>query len=443
MILIIIKLINKLKNVIILKNFRIKMKKSLILLFCMNMFSGIGYSIVAPLFPILENDFSISEALLGWIISTFAISNCIITPFIPRLCKRFSRISLLYFATFFEATCTLLYSFLEKIPSLPLFLIIVFSLRIIHGICSGFIGTLVYSISCSLASEEEIKSVLGYIEIGLSLGSSSGPLFVSIFYKIGGYKLPFIILGLFLYISVYLTKILEREKLDNDEIDEDPAFFKYLNNRDIILLSGAIILGMIAFTFFFPSLTNHLTQKYNLDVSLSSLCFSVPVVSYFIMINLTNIISKKIGNFNSMSAGIFANTIAIYLIYPLPPFPNNLVFIIIGLSLIGAGGPLIFILSLLELSKSLKNICGYYDQSTINDIASAINNLFISVGDLLGPIIGGFFSSHFSFQVSCTVIFAIFFIYFILFISLYNKDSKIEVDNSLSNNKSLQEELFK
>ena len=200
---------------------------------------------------------------------------------------------------------------------------------------------------------------------------------------------------------------------------------------------------MIAFTFFFPSLTNHLTQKYNLDVSLSSLCFSVPVVSYFIMINLTNIISKKIGNFNSMSAGIFANTIAIYLIYPLPPFPNNLVFIIIGLSLIGAGGPLIFILSLLELSKSLKNICGDYDQSTINDIASAINNLFISVGDLLGPIIGGFFSSHFSFQVSCTVIFAIFFIYFILFISLYNKDSKIEVDNSLSNNKSLQEELFK
>ena len=218
------------------------MKKSLILLFCINMFSGMGYSLVAPLFPILENDFSISEALLGWIISTYAISNCIITPFIPRLCKRFSRISLLYFSTFFEATCTLLYSFLERIPSLPLFLIIVFSLRIIHGICSGLIGTVIYSIACSLASEEEIKSVLGYIEIGLSLGSSAGPLFVSIFYKIGGYKLPFIILGLFLYISVYLTKILEREKFDNDEMKEEPSFFKFLNNRDIILLSGSLVL---------------------------------------------------------------------------------------------------------------------------------------------------------------------------------------------------------
>ena len=158
------------------------MNKSLILLFFMNMFSGIGYSIVAPLFPSLEKYFSIREALLGWIISTYAISNTCITPFIPLLCKHFSRLKLLYFATFFEATCTLLYAFLESISSLYLFLFIVFFLRIIHGICSAFIATLVYSIACTLASEEEIKSDIGYIEIGLSLGLSCGPLFASLFY---------------------------------------------------------------------------------------------------------------------------------------------------------------------------------------------------------------------------------------------------------------------
>ena len=237
------------------------------------MFSAMGYSIVAPLFPVLGKDFSISEALLGWIISTYAITNCITTPFIPKLCKRFSRIKLLYFATFFEATCTLLYSFLEKIPSLTLFLIIVFSLRIIHGIFASFIITLVYSLTCSLSDEEEVKSNLGYIEVGMSLGSSAGPLFVSIFYKIGGYKLPFLILGLFLYISVYLTKILEAEKLDKNEIEEDPSVFKFLNNLDIILLSGALVLSMVAFTFYFPCLTNHLYEKYNLGVSSSSLLF--------------------------------------------------------------------------------------------------------------------------------------------------------------------------
>ena len=56
------------------------MKKPLILLFFMNMLSGMGYSIVAPLFPTLEKYFSISEAIIGWIISTYSISNTIITP---------------------------------------------------------------------------------------------------------------------------------------------------------------------------------------------------------------------------------------------------------------------------------------------------------------------------------------------------------------------------
>ena len=382
------------------------------------MFSAMGYSIVAPLFPVLGKDFSISEALLGWIISTYAITNCITTPFIPKLCKRFSRIKLLYFATFFEATCTLLYSFLEKIPSLTLFLIIVFSLRIIHGIFASFIITLVYSLTCSLSDEEEVKSNLGYIEVGMSLGSSAGPLFVSIFYKIGGYKLPFLILGLFLYISVYLTKILENEKFDKNEIEEDPSIFKFLNNLDVILISGALVLSVVSFTFYFPCLTNHLYEKYNLGVSSSSLFFSVPILSYLIIVNFINIISKKLGNFHSLSAGILVNVIGVYLIYPLPPFGNNIVFIIIGLALIGAGS-LIFVFSLLELSKIIKTLSGDYDQNTVNDIASAVNNLFTAIGDLLGPIIGGSLSSHFSFKISCIFIFTIFSIFYILFIVFY------------------------
>ena len=375
------------------------------------------------------------------IISTYAITNCITTPFIPKLCKRFSRIKLLYFATFFEATCTLLYSFLEKIPSLTLFLIIVFTLRIIHGIFASFIITLVYSLTCSLSDEEEVKSNLGYIEVGMSLGSSAGPLFVSIFYKIGGYKLPFLILGLFLYISVYLTKILENEEFYKNEIEEDPSVFKFLNNLDI-LISGALVLSMVAFTFYFPFLTNHLYEKYNLGVSSSSLFFSVPLLSYLIIVNFINIISKKLGNFHSLSAGILVNVIGVYLIYPLPPFGNNIVFIIIGLALIGAGS-LIFVFSLLELSKIIKTLSGDYDQNTVNDIASAVNNLFTAIGDLLGPIIGGSLSSHFSFKISCIFIFTIFSIFYILFIIFYTKDDIIASYKLSNNNIILQEELSK
>ena len=208
---------------------------------------------------------------------------------------------------------------------------------------------------------------------------------------------------------------------------------------------------MMGFTFFFPCLTNHLTKEYDLSISTSSLFFSVPIFNYFIMINLVNIISEKVGNFNSMMLGMIFNTMAVYLIYPLSPFPKNIISIIFGLSLIGAGGPLILILSLIELSKTVKKISTDYDQNTINDIASAMNNFFASNGDLLGPIVGGFLSSNFGFKVCCIILFSIFLIFSLIFFHYYDKNNnddnkeieKNYIENLNGNNQALKEDLFK
>ena len=72
-----------------------------------------------------------------------------------------------------------------------------------------------------------------------------------------------------------------------------------------------------------------------------------------------------------------------------------------------------------------------------------MNNLFISIGDLLGPIVGGFLSSHFGFKFCCLTIFIIFVLIYILFLCYYNKgnnDNNIEMINLM---KSLNDELYK
>ena len=65
-----------------------------------NMFSGMGYSLVSPLFPSLGEKDHLSEELLGWIISAYSIAGTILTPFIPHLIKKFSRIKLLCISAF-------------------------------------------------------------------------------------------------------------------------------------------------------------------------------------------------------------------------------------------------------------------------------------------------------------------------------------------------------
>ena len=62
-----------------------------------------GYSLVSPLFPSLGEKDHLSEELLGWIISAYSIAGTILTPFIPQLIKKFSRIKLLCISAFLEA----------------------------------------------------------------------------------------------------------------------------------------------------------------------------------------------------------------------------------------------------------------------------------------------------------------------------------------------------
>ena len=300
------------------------------ILFLINTFCGMGYSIVAPLFPLLTKNNGINEELLGWIISIYSITSTISTPFIPLICKKISRIKLLYLATFCQATCTLLYGFSNYFSSFYLLIIIIFILRILHGISAGIISTLIYSLTCSLSNEEELQISLGNLELGWSLGISSGPLCASIFYKIGGFSLPFIILGFILYISVYLTKLINFDEKKNDiEIKNDISFIKFIFYSKILIIILTMALGMISCTYYYPSFTNHLINKYNISVSISSLFFVISVIFYAIGIQFLDYLTKIIGAYSIITLGFFFVSISCFFTYTNFPLPVKIFIIAI------------------------------------------------------------------------------------------------------------------
>ena len=416
--------------------------KITIILFFMNTFSGMGYSILAPLFPSLGTKEGLTESLIGWIISIFALSNTLITPFTPFLCKKFGRIKLLYFATFCEASCTLLYGFLVLLKSFYLLIILMFIIRIIHGCCCGIIGTLVYSLTISLSNKDETKKALGNLEIGWCIGSTCGPVFASIFYKLGGYPLPFIVLGLFMYISVYLAIIVGHEKTESDDdIEDEPEIIKFLKYWDIDAIIGGLIFGIIGQTFYFPCLTNHLSKNFHFSVSISSLFFVIQAIAYFLVVQYLDKITKIFGLYGTSCLGLALTALGALMIYPFPPFPKSPIIIIIGCCLIGGGDVPIFIPGIILLSKNIKRFEPNLDILTANDISSAINNLAFAIGDFIGPIIGGFLSTHFTFKYCCLIVslmisayciifFINFYKYIILHIHKY-EDSKWEIENNI------------
>jgi Na+/melibiose symporter-like transporter len=220
---------------------------------------------------------------------------------------------------------------------------------------------LVYSLTISLSNEDETQVSLGNLEVGWCLGTSSGPLFASFFYKIGGYSMPFIVLGLFLFISVFLAKRIDSDKLKADEdnnnnMENTISFANFLLFPIIFLMLIAFILAMSVVTFYYPCLTNHLTNNFNLSVSSASLFFIVPVISYVFILQILDYLSAKFGLYFIFGCGLFVTTISPLFVYPCPPIPKSIISIIIGFLLIGAGTAPVFIPGLVALGKNIRKI---------------------------------------------------------------------------------------
>lgn len=372
------------------------MNKKIILLFILNTFISMGYSIIAPLFPVLGKKISLSENLLGWIISIYSLANFIITPFTPQLIFKFGRKNLFYLTNIIEASATIIYGLLIYVNNYYFFIFITFIIRLIHGMGGGIVSTLLYSIGVSLSSPDEIVTTLGYLEIAWSLGVSIGPVLASALYHFGGFSLPFYTIGALFFIGIYYIQILN---ISDENSDESPNFFKFFNLEMFTNFIPTVVF-QIAQTYYFPSLTYHLTDKWNLSIETSSLFFMIGMAAYLVILQ---ILKKILGNFGLLLTIFLGQIVIIFgapFVYPLNFLPQSLISIIFGLALLGSSGAFTCVAVIIQYGKIAKSIDHSLDDSTSNDIASAVFNLGINFGDFLGPVYGGFVSTNFGFKYS-------------------------------------------
>jgi len=411
------------------------MRIAIIFLFT-NLFCGMSYSSFPPLFPTIKSNNEISQFLIGLIISIFALSYTFTIVLISYFKKKFPPLMLFNISIISEAICTLLYGFFGSLNLPSIMLIII--LRIIHGCCCSINRTLVTSLTISISKKENSEVSLEYLEVGWYMGTLVGPLISSVFYKLGGYSLPFIVLGLLIYTSKCLTFQLEQEEIEIEEnIENNPNNLKYLVYSDNKIILGSLLLGVIAQTFYHPSLTIHLKQVFNFPVNISCLFFIISSAAYLISIQFINMMRKQIGLYSISFLGLSLLSLGIVMIYPFSPIPLSILFIIMGLSFIGIGNSFIFMLCQILLSNNIKKIYSNVDIFTLNEIISSINNLTFGMGSFLGPSIGGLLTAYFRFKYCCIILSIIICIFCIIFFFnfdkfIQNKDnSLIDVENSI------------
>ena len=395
-----------------------------------NMLTAIPYALISPLLPTLGKEKDLSEGILGVIISLFPLAVSVFSTIVPILCKKYSRIKLLSLASFFISIVTILYGTLIYIPNRNLLIILVFILRIIHGICGAIISTLIYSLTISFAEKGKTQTSLGRLEIAFSLGSSAGLLISSVFYKIGGYPLPFFVAGFSSFFAFYLALQINDKNMkkdDEEKKDDDYNYLKYLKNPEIYSILIGFIVVMINITYFTPCLTNHLNNNYSISVSTASLIFMTPMIPYMIVMQFLDALTGKFGNYLVFIIGVITLGVSSLMIYPVPPLPQSVIVIILGFLICGCGGVPVFIPGLVMLAKNIKKSDKSIDEMSANDIATVLNTLCTEIGDFLGPLLGGYLSEKIGFKLCCLIISIIVLTYSAIFILFFHGKIKNEI----------------
>ena len=148
--------------------------------------------------------------------------------------------------------------------------------------------------------------------------------------------------------------LLSSEKTEsNNESEECASFTMFLKHEEILIILGAFIFGMISETFFYPSLTTHLEQNYGLPVKIGSLFFSILSFVYIIALQFLDVTTQKFGLYGTSFIGLIMAALGVYMIFPYYPFPQKIISVIMGLTLIGGGGSPLFIPGLISISNQI------------------------------------------------------------------------------------------
>ena len=419
--------------------------ENIYLLATINLFSGIGNSLASPFFPFLNTKFKLTDAVLGWIISTYSLSSTLFNSFVPFLIKKYSHIKLLLFAAFFEALCTILYGFMIYFPSYKIFLFFIFLLRIIHGCCSSIIGVVVYSLAVSLSEKEKTKINLTNMEIGWSLGKILGPIIGAICFKFGGYILPFLFLGFLLFFSLFLAKKIKLEFKNNEEINidkkSDDEIMNFIHSAETWIILFGFVIGIVVDCYFYPCLTYHLTNNYGLNISIASLFFTVPIIVYIVTVGILNHNKKQLGVYITYTIGLIFTTLGPLFVYPITILPKKILFVLFGLFLIGAGQAPIFVQGFVLLTNIIRIISKNKDEIFLNDISSTLNNITIDIGGFIGPIIGGFLTTKYNFNICSFIMFIVSGIYLIIFLAYFLQNIKLEFDDIIGKKEQVKNDI--
>lgn len=377
-------------------------------LFCLclvNFTSYISYSVIAPFYPQEAAYKGMREAVSGFVFSVYALTMMLFAPIFGKLVPILGARLIFFTGILCAGGANILFGLLDMAEDTLIFTAMSFLVRILEAVGAAGFSTASYSIVLHIYPEH-ISTVFGIIETSVGVGMSIGPAIGGALYSVGGFGLPFYILGSCVLLTFPVCWFIMKDIQVQAKETRTESYFTLLRIPQVIIVSIILVVGSQSQGFVEPTLEPHMRQEFDVDTSIVGSFFLVMSAIFSLCSPLVGFICMKTEQrIPIMIIGLIIMAAAQLLMGPAPflGIPSNLWGTLATVAVLGASFAFAYVPTMESMiraaaSGGMKEDIGTYA------LVSGWWNAMYSLGEVIGPSTGGVLLDLIGFPWASTVV---------------------------------------
>ncbi|XP_018015495.2 MFS-type transporter SLC18B1-like [Hyalella azteca] len=361
-----------------------------LIVFCIAQFcNGVCFSIQAPFYPHEAEKKGATATQYSFVFAVFQLVVFTVCPIYGQFLERIGVNFMKNAGIFTVSVSCILFGFLNRMSGPTVFLTFSFIIRIMEALGGAAFSTTAYSITAQ-EFPLNVASAFATLETFFALGLIAGPTVGGALYELGGFTLPFVVLGSVLMVAAAIVWYFLPVEGSLTRPTSRYSVFSLMKKPKIFLYAFTTMSGSISIGFLFSTLEPHI-RPWNLTPLEISLIFVIDGFSYSVSAQLWGrLCDKCLPERAATTIGALTAAVAFLLLGPSPilPIKNSLPLCICALVVHGFGFGAELVASFSGTHKEALE-AGLPDDLTTYGLVSGLWSSSFALGGFIGPSIAG------------------------------------------------------
>jgi MFS family permease len=377
-------------------------------------------ALMAPFYPGVAGYKGVSQTWVSVIFAAYGMVAFLTSPIFGKMVGSYGLRQIMFSGALATSLGAIAFGFVYYTDYPKTFIGLSFALRILQGLGFAAFNTAAFAYMVN-RFPEHVSILMGWLYGIMALGLALGPAIGGALYHVGGFGLPFWVLGAFMLVeSLRMAQVAPSGPVADESRNTSTSygFFGVLTNFWCFMVLFAVMLASMAFAVFLPTLELHLAG-FGIGPGLGGLFFFLNLICYVIYSPVVGVITDKAPNQRIfvMAIGFLGTGLAYLLIGPSPwsRILNSTGATIGGLIIHGIFAAMIIIPSFAVLTALAQHEANYPEGAATSGVLAGLWMSFWSLGEVVGPILSGVLSDNYGFAWTMTGLFIFYVIMGVLF----------------------------